>query len=116
MESISSESQIIENNIPYEANQPATMMRGWPMAPGMEPLGPMLIHPGMIIPDEIMRGGPNQPSREYGHPVRIIDFINKRKVLRGNKNRKALSILFAFRTSMLLFELISLIACSPSNF
>lgn len=74
MESISSESQIIENNIPFDANQQAAMMRGWPIGPGMESLQPMhIIHPGMMIHEDIMRGGPpNPPPREYAHPVCII--------------------------------------------
>lgn len=81
VESISSESQIVENNITYDANQPAAaMMRGgWPpVLPGgsmpVEILS-MPIHPGMMIPDEMMRAGslPAQPTREY--QVSSIGFL-----------------------------------------
>lgn len=71
VETLPSESQIVENNIPYDANQQA-MLRGWPseiVSTGMpvHVLGPMPMHPGMMMnADDLMRGPPpNQPPREY---------------------------------------------------
>jgi len=70
VESLPSESQIVENNIPYDTNQQA-MLRGWPseIVPTGMPVQimPMAMHPGMMMnADDLMRGPPpNQPPREY---------------------------------------------------
>ncbi|KAK6621849.1 hypothetical protein RUM44_001656 [Polyplax serrata] len=69
VESISNESQVVENNVTYDANQPSSMMRGgWTSVANIPvEILPMRIHTGMMIPDDMMRSGslPNQPTRDY---------------------------------------------------
>lgn len=57
-----SESQIVENNMTYNANQQPTMVRA-----GWSQLEIMPDYPGLIMSDEMMRGGapPAQLAREY---------------------------------------------------